>query len=140
MNPENEKCVIILDGALPLGVAANTAAILGAAIGARLPEVVGRDVCDGEGQSHAGIIQFPIPVLRESAESLRTLRTRLFDPQFADLTVVDFTGLAQSCKTYEEFTEKMSACPPDALQYIGIAICGGRKKVSRLTGGLPLLR
>lgn len=140
MKPENEKCVIILDEALPLGVAANTAAILGVAIGARLPDMVGRDVRDGEGQFHAGIIQFPIPVLRGGSESLRTLRARLFAPQFADLTVVDFTGLAQGCKTYEEFAEKMSACPPDALQYIGIAICGGRKKVSRLTGGLPLLR
>lgn len=132
--------MIILDEALPLGAAANTAAILGVAIGARLPDVVGRDVRDGEGRPHAGIIQFPIPVLKGSPESLRALRARLFDPLFADLTVVDFTGLAQSCKTYEEFAEKMSVCPPDALQYIGIAICGGKKKVSRLTGGLPLLR
>ena len=46
MNLENEKCVMIIDEALPLGIIANTAAILGITMGMKMPDVVGRDVAD----------------------------------------------------------------------------------------------
>lgn len=42
-----EKCVLILDAELPLGLLANAAVILGATLGSRIPEVVGEDVYDG---------------------------------------------------------------------------------------------
>lgn len=35
MNVENEKCVIVVDENLPLGIIANTAAILGITMGMR---------------------------------------------------------------------------------------------------------
>lgn len=139
MNAE-DKCVIILEESLPLGAAANTAAILGITLGMKLPDVVGSDVLDAGGNSHMGIIQFPVPVLKGSPDRLRDLRAKLFTPQFSDLTVVDFSGLAQGCKTYGEFIEKMAVCPENRLNYIGIAICGNKKKINRLTGNLPLLR
>ena len=37
MNLENEKCVMIIDESLPLGLIANTAAILGISLGAAIP-------------------------------------------------------------------------------------------------------
>lgn len=135
-----EKCVIVLDGTLPPGVAANTTAILGITIGQRRPDVVGSDVWDGDGQIHPGIIRFPVPVLRGTPEILGEIRARLLDPAFSGLTVVDFTSLAQGCRTYEEFQSKMAAAPPEELQYMGLALCGEGKLVSRLTGNLPLLR
>ena len=115
MEKETRKCVVVLDGALPPGVAANTAAIL-------------------------GITRFPVPVLRASAEALGELRRRLFRPEFRELTVVDFSDAAQSCRTYGEFTEKLKDIPERSLGYLGVAIHGGRKEVDRLTGSLPLLR
>ncbi len=30
--------------------------------------------------------------------------------------------------------------PENTLQYLGIAICGAKKKVNKLTGSMPLLR
>ncbi len=36
MNLENEKCVMIIDEALPLGIIANTAAILGITMGMKM--------------------------------------------------------------------------------------------------------
>lgn len=137
---ENEKCVMILDGQLPAGLAANTAAVLGVTLGARLPDVVGGDVRDGAGRTHAGIIQFPIPILKGSPETLAALREKLYEPEYAELTAVDFSTLAQSCRTYREFIGKIAACPVEDLRYIGLALCGDKKKVNRLTGNLPLLR
>lgn len=134
----NEKCVIVVDGSLPLGLIANTAAILGIAIGSRLPGVVGGDVRDGGGNGHMGIIEFPVPVLRANAEELGKLRLALYGSDYADVTAADFSDIAQSCKTYDEYIDKMGAA--EELRYFGVAICGSAKKVNRLTGSMALLR
>lgn len=140
MNIENEKCVIVVDENLPLGIIANTAAILGITMGMKIPDVVGNDVLDSDGNSHMGIIQFPVPILKGNTEILKSIRTKLFDPQFSELTVVDFSDLAQGCKTYDEFIAKMAKTSESELKYIGIAICGNKKQVNKLTGNMPLLR
>ena len=140
MNVENEKCVIIVDENLPLGIIANTAAILGITMGMKMPDVVGNDVLDLEGNPHMGIIQFPVPILKGNIGILKKLRTRLFEPQFSELTVVDFSDLAQGCKTYNEFIGKMANTSESRLNYIGIAVCGNKKQINKLTGSMPLLR
>lgn len=140
MERKNEKCVIVLDGSLPSGVAANTAAILGISLGKALPEMVGADVCDQANQTHPGIVEVPVPVLRGDAELLKTLRARLYGAEFSDVTVVDFSDLAQECHTYEEYEERMKGAGQGELRYLGLALCGRKKQVNRLTGSLPLLR
>ena len=140
MDWQNEKCVMVLDEGLPTGLIANTAAILGVTLGRQLPEAVGGDVTDQSGNRHLGIIAFPVPVLRGTPETIRTIRERLYGPEFQDLTAVDFSDLAQGCRSYEEFIEKMGRAPEHSLRYLGLAICGPAKKVRQLTGSLPLLR
>lgn len=136
----NEKCVMILDAGLPAGLLANTAAILGVTLGKLRPEVVGADVADRDGGAHRGIIEFPVPILKGSPEILRHIREQLRQPAYQELTTVDFSDLAQGCKTYGEFIEKMARTPETGLQYLGLAVCGAKKSVNRLTGSLPLLR
>ena len=55
---------MVLDENLPLGLLANTAAILGITLGKHMPEAVGADVLDGSGKAHLGIIMFPVPIIR----------------------------------------------------------------------------
>lgn len=131
---------MVIDEHLPLGMIANTAAIMGITLGKNLPEVVGADVTDQTGNEHLGIIEFPVPILKGNIESMKTIRERLYEPEFSDVTVVDFSDLAQSCKTYEEFTKKINIIPEPELNYFGLAICGSKKKVNKLTGSMPLLR
>ena len=140
MDWKNEKCVMVIDGSLPLGIIANTAAIMGITLGKKMPEVVGADVTDQSGSEHLGIIEFPVPILRGTRPDIKQIREKLYQPEFQDLTVVDFSDLAQSCKTYDEFMEKMGRVSESDLQYLGVAICGSRKKVNKLTGNMPLLR
>jgi len=140
MDWQNEKCVMVIDKSLPLGLIANTAAIMGITLGKKMPEAVGADVTDQNGNRHAGIIAFPVPILQGSSESIRQIREKLYQPDFQDLTVADFSGLAQACRTYDEFLEKMRHVPESNLQYFGVAICGPRKKINKLTGSMPLLR
>lgn len=140
MNLQNEKCVMVIDEELPLGIIANTAAIMGITLGREMPEVVGTDVYDKSGNAHLGIIEFPVPILRGNKEKIKEIRRKLYEAEFLDLTAVDFSDLAQSCKTYEEFQEKMAAAPEEELNYFGIALCGSKKKVNKLTGNMALLR
>ena len=140
MDLQNEKCVMVIDEQLPLGIIANTAAIMGITLGKKMPEVVGADVTDKTGKEHLGIIEFPVPILKGNAESMKAIREKLYEPEFSDVTVVDFSDLAQSCKNYEEFIGKMKGSSETDLRYFGIAICGAKKKVNKLTGSMPLLR
>ena len=137
MEHQHEKCVVVLDETLPAGLAANAAAIMGITLGRQMPEAVGADVTDQSGRLHRGIIMFPVPGLKSSPEELRAIREKLYQPEFQDLSAVDFSDLAQ---TYEEFTGKMAQILEADLRYLGVAVCGPKKKVNKLTGHMPLLR
>ncbi len=84
-----------------------------------------------------GIIQFPVPILKGNTEILKKLRTSLFEPQLSELSVVDFSDLAQGCKTYNELIRKMANTSESRLNYIGIAVCGNKKQINKLTGSMP---
>ncbi|MBS7008139.1 DUF2000 domain-containing protein [Anaerostipes sp.] len=140
MNIEKEKCAVVVDEALPSGIAVNTGVILGLTMGKHMPEAIGPDVRDGDGNEHRGIITFPVPVLKAGREVLKELRDKLNQPEFKELLSADFSDVAQSCGVYSEFMEKISRTPEEQLNYLGIAICGPKKLVNKLTGNLPLLR
>ena len=134
------KCVMVIDEELPMGIIANTAAILGVTMGKQMPETVGANVIDKTGNVHLGIVNLPIPILKGQAALLKALREKLYEPEFAEMTVVDFSDVAQGCKAYDEFIDKIAEVQGNELQYFGLAICGTKKKVNKLTGNMPLLR
>ena len=140
MDTSNVKCVMVIDEALPLGLIANTAAVMGVTLGKQFPETVGCEVRDNSGKSHLGIVTIPIPILRSDQSGIRQIRERLYDPEYSDMVVVDFSDIAQDCKTYEEFMEREGSVREQDLNYLGIAMCGNKKKVNKLTGSMPLLR
>ena len=140
MNQPERKCVMVIDANLPLGLIANTATMLGISIGQLHPEIVGEDVTDGSGKEHPGISMVPISMLKGDEALLKDLRARLFEQEFAGLTAVDFSDVAQSCRTYDEFISRAAAAREEDITYLGIGIWGTKKQVNRLTGSLPLLR
>lgn len=134
------KCVMIINSELPIGIVANTSAILGITLGKYIPEQIGEDVTDASGQSHLGIITIPVTILRGDKGTLKDLRKRLYSPEFADLITVDFSDVAQSCNVYSEYISKASITTEQDHTYFGIVIYGNQKKVNKLTGFMPLLR
>lgn len=136
----DEKCVMVIDEALPLGVIANTAGILGFTLGKRRPETVGPDITDGSGTTHVGIVDIPVPILKSSTEGLRILRAELSAPAFEPVMSVDFSDIAQGCRVYDEYIERAAAAEEKEFKYLGIALCGPKKLVNKLTGSMPLLR
>lgn len=140
MQTADRKCVMVIDEALPLGIIANTAAILGTTLGKKQPDLVGDDVVDKSGNEHLGIVEIPVPILKGNARLIKEIRERLYETEFKDLLTIDFSDVAQGCKTYDDFMDKLSETTESELQYLGIALCGSKKLVNKLTGSIPLLR
>lgn len=140
MSDSNMKCVMVIDSKLPAGIVANTAAILGITLGKHIPEQVGENVTDASGQVHLGIIKIPVTMLHGDKGVLNDLRKRLFGPEFNDLTVVDFSDIAQSCNVYSDYIDKAALTSEQDHTYFGVAIYGTKKKVNKLTGSMPLIR
>lgn len=140
MENENLKCVIIVDENIPLGIIANTTAILGITIGQQIPSIVGPTVYDGSNQPHLGIVMVPVPILKSDSTKLLEIRKKLYMEEFKDLTVVDFSDIAQCCLTYDNYIEKSASVAGDDYKYFGIALYGNKKKINKLSGSLPLLR
>lgn len=136
----NNKCVMVLDEALPLGLLTNTAGILGFTMGKMMPEMVGPTVTDRSNKDHLGVIEVPIPILKANKEQVKTIREQLYQPEFAEVVVVDFSDVAQSCKNYDEYISKMADIDENQLNYMGIGLFGPKKAVNKLTGSMPLLR
>jgi hypothetical protein len=133
----SERCVIIVDEALPAGLAANAAAVLALTLGARQPDLVGADFVDADAQPHPGLIPIGLPVLRAARLDLVEIRRRAA----ADgVSVVDFPAFGQQTNDYDEFRGMVAATPSAELSYLGVALSGPRRAVGRLTGRLALLR
>lgn len=135
----DEKCVMIIDENLPIGLIANTTAVLGATLGKINKQIIGNDVCDLDNKIHPGIVNIPIPILKANSQIIRELLDKT-NNYLDEISVIDFCDLAQSCKDYEDYTSKMKLTSEKTLNYSGICLYGNKKRINKLTGNLPLLR
>lgn len=134
------KVVMIIDQQLPLGIVANTAAVLGMSLSNQCPDIIGSEVNDQDQHIHYGITEKNIPVLGVGKEDIKKLRNRLFKDEFPDIKAIDFTTVALRSREYESYRKTIALIPANELEYLGIALIGPEKKVNKLTGNMPLLR
>ena len=135
--PEIKRCVAVIDAQLPVGKAANAAAVMALTMGARHPDLVGEVLVDNAGNSHPGLIPIGIPVLGAPKDDLPRIRRKAVD---AGIEVIDFPTQGQQTNDYAEFRRLMSGTEPERVEYLGVMLLGGRKKVGRIVGKYSLLR
>jgi predicted phosphoribosyltransferase len=119
--PLPERCVIVVDAALPPGLAANAAAVLALTLGA----------------THPGLIPIGLPVLAADGAQLARIRAKALA---RGLAVAGFPAAGQQTTNYDEFTANVAATDTEALEWLGLALWGERRAVGRVTGSLGLLR
>ncbi len=135
------KLVMVIDKELPVGMIANTAAVLGISLSKMFPAgIVGPDVQDADGNIHIGITAQTIPVLGGSREQIKEIRDRLFAAAYQDVTAIDFSEAAQRSLEYADYTGALSRLSAADLYYLGVCLYGPKKKVNKLTGNMALLR
>ncbi|MFI7385095.1 DUF2000 domain-containing protein [Streptomyces sp. NPDC049813] len=133
-----EKCAFVVEQDLAPGLAMNTVAALSMSVGRFVEGIVGDPVKDAEGRTHTGITAIPLPVLRGAAADLREIVLKA--AALPDVFVVDFTAVAQSSRSYDEYTDRTAQVATGDLPYVGVAVCGSKSAVNKLTGSLPLYR
>lgn len=131
------RCVIVLDKNLPIGQAANAAAVLAVTIGQRHPVLVGDQLVDASGFTHPGLIPIGIAILAASRDDLPDIRQKGFE---AGCDVVDFPAAGQHTTNYQLFREMLAAVEGRDLEYAGVALIGGKKEIGKIVGRLPLLK
>jgi len=132
-----DRCVIVLDQALPAGRRANAAAVIALTIGARHPGLVGEPLSDASGFPHPGLIPIGIPVLAAEQEVLPEIRRKALS---SGCDVVDFPVEGQLTTDYQVFRQAVAAIPADEISYNGVALIGNKKEIGKIVGHLKLLK
>lgn len=137
--PRFEKCAIVIDDALPTGLAMNAAAVLALSIGDAYGDTaLGPEVKDRDGQVHAAITEVPLPILKADKQALHGIVAKaMAEP---DVFLVDFTSAAQAARDYGTYIASMEVTSAEDHAYVGVAVVGAKKAVQRLSGSLPLYR
>jgi hypothetical protein len=131
------RCVAVIDEALPIGHAANAAAVMALTMGKQQPHLVGEPLIDAAGNVHPGLIPTGIPVLGAPGTDLALLREKALQ---ARLQVVDFPAYGQQTTDYAAFRRMMSDAAPAQIPYVGLMLYGPRKKIARIVGRYGLLK
>lgn len=132
------RTVIVVDQQLPIGFAANAAALLALSLGARRPELPGPDLVDAAGRHHVGLFPYGLPILAGTTTEIA--RAREMAAEQHEVLVVDFPTDGQTTTDYAEFGRLVSSRPPQELRYLGIALHGPTDIIRSLTRRFSLLR
>ncbi len=132
------KCVIAVAEDLPRGLTLNAVAVLSVALGRHVGQLTGEDVIDASGQTHVGIVNIPISILKTTASQVKTIRSQASG--VAGLLVVDMTETAQAARFYGDYVDRMSRLSEEDMVYRAVALYGDKKEINKLTGSLALYR
>ncbi|WP_342754582.1 DUF2000 domain-containing protein [Pantoea sp. MBD-2R] len=132
------RCTIIIDKDLPAGLAINAASVIGISFGRTMENLVGPDMQSLDAVNYPGVIYSPLPVLLAVGDTIQALQH--IAEEDADIYAMPFSALAQSCKTYKEYGEKISSVSSDNIELVAIGLIGPKKKIAKLTGNLPLYK
>ncbi|ANF33057.1 hypothetical protein A0130_16565 [Leifsonia xyli] len=131
------KWVLIVDGSLPAGIAANAAVCTAAATAVRVSGLLGQDAVDAEDGVHPGLPWAGVSVLRASAEQLVGIRAKAQAAE--DVFVADMPAAAQLTRVYDEYLRTVEAAASADLPYYAVSVVGPRNRVDRIVGRLALL-
>lgn len=132
------KCVIVVDKALGLGHAINAVSVIGVSMGRSVEGLVGPDMQSRDNVNYPGVIYAPLPILLSNNELLREILEKALEDD--EIQSIPFSALAQSCKTYQEYEARISEADSATIEVVAIGLIGPRKKISKLTGSLPLFK
>ncbi|MCX4027516.1 DUF2000 domain-containing protein [Endozoicomonas sp. SM1973] len=137
-DPSIHKSVIVINEALPLGLAMNALSVIGVSLGRTLDGIVGPDIYSKDQFMYPGVINSPLPILKACQSTLNSIHATFANNQ--DVLLTPFSCLAQSCRTYDEYENKLSSANSDELELSGIGIVGLKKQVNKYTGSLSLYK
>jgi hypothetical protein len=110
--------------------------VLAVTLGATVDGLAGPDLVDADGEVHPGLFEKGLPVLGAARDVLPEVRARALA---AGVSVIDIPAVGQQTNDYGEVRAYVARTPTADLEYLGLALHGSRRAVSRVTGTLRLL-
>ncbi|MFT2112064.1 DUF2000 domain-containing protein [Marinomonas sp. 2405UD68-3] len=133
---KKHKCTIVVDQDLNVGLSMNAASVIGISFGKTISNIVGPDMQSQDDVNYPGVIYSPLPVLKTTRKSVMDLLS--VAEQDEEIHCMPFSALAQSCKTYDEYGERINSTNSESIELVAIGLVGPKKKITKLTGNLPL--
>lgn len=137
-NPVEHRCAIVVNQDLSNGLAMNAASVIGVSLGNKVNNIVGGDLNSLDNVNYPGVIYAPLPILKSAGLYMKEIEVAAH--QKDDIYIIPFSLLAQSCRTYDEYQQKLSEQQYQDIQLAGIGLVGNKKSVTQLIGHLPLFR
>jgi hypothetical protein len=131
------KTVILVDAGLGPGLAANAASIAATMIAHAFPALMGPRTATSDG-AVPGVVLTPLPILGASRDIMDATWQRLRTESPVGVHAFPFSHLAQSCRTYDEYIEKMASTSSAELTLAALGLYGPRKAINGLSGNLEL--
>ena len=131
------KWVVVVDGALPMGLAANAAICVAAATSGHVAGLLGPQAVDADTAVHPGLPWAGCTVLAAGADRLASLRARA--AATFGVFVADMAASAQETRVYDEYLARVSEAPTAEQHYLAVSLVGPRARIDKLVGGLRLL-
>lgn len=132
------RCTLVINDQLSPGLAMNAASVIGISFGRTVENLVGPDLQSADGVNYPEVIYAPLPVLLAGDDYVQRLLKIASEDD--EIYAMPFSALAQSCRTYEEYGERISPVASQQIELVAIGLIGPKKKISRLTGNLPLYK
>ena len=134
------KVAVILNPDLPIGLIANTAAVISIGLGAATPGVGKAELQDKTGFRFSISADRPVPILQASRETLQIFRIKSAEtrPQSGNLVV--FPEFARRLHNFEDYLATLPDRDLNGENLDGIGLLGPSKWVKSITGNLKLLR
>ncbi|MDG3010823.1 DUF2000 domain-containing protein [Rhodococcus sp. D2-41] len=133
-----DKSVVLVDAALPIGLASNAVSVVGVSMGCEVRGLVGPALSSRDGHRYPGVVLAPLPILAASQAEL--VSRYLWAADHREMTVFPFSSLAQSCRTYLEYEQALAAADSADIPLSAVGIIGPKKSVNKMVGSFPLLR
>jgi len=116
----------------------NAASVIGICFGKLMGNRVGVDQWRAVGVNYPGVIVALLPVLLAEGNYLRELQK--VSSADSEIFGLPLSALAQSCKIYTNYGERIASKPSEHNELVAIGLVGTNKKINRLTGNLKLYR
>src|SRR5258708_33154536 len=109
------RTVIVIDRELPIGRAANAAAILAVSLGATDPNMPGPELTDADGGLHRGLFPDGLPILAAKAGELSRVRGQAAG--LAEILLIGFTAAGPTPTNHDQLPARVAYAPPQQISY-----------------------
>lgn len=137
-NPAEHRCAIVVNQDLSNGLAMNAASVIGVSLGNKVNNIVGEDLNSADNINYPGVIYAPLPILKSPEQYIKEIEVAAL--KVNEIYIIPFSLLAQSCRTYDEYQQKLLEHEYKNIQLAGIGLVVNKKAVTQLIGHLPLFR